>query len=458
MSDTPQENAPASPAEVEEFSSDSVSVKVERAPFCRVKMTVTPSKAIWEKANKQGVKEIAKEVNIPGYRKGKAPKSIIEKRYGEALKNAREKAAAGIVWEEAQKLARIPLLNGNSQISYHAENTGNGFEGELVFQFETEPKIGEIDPSAFTLPDLPEETIDDKKIENTIRSIQMFYAKWNQIEDRPVKEGDFVVLDIEDLDTDPPSMAFSNSRFEVEKGKMAEWMRDLIIGKKKTEAVEGVSKPDEDASEEVKKEFKPKNVRITVKGIEEADLPPLDDSLAKKVGVDTVDTLRNKLRDLLTKQVKEARQKQLRDHVGKDLLEKIQFDPPASVFEKEANFRINELFRSPQFSEKWKEMSEEEKEAKKEEIKKQAKDAISLFYICRYIVTKNHIELSEEEMTPKYDTILEMMFADPSRLNLQNRTKEQKAIEFSKFMLAKAEDHLISEIEAAKSGKSASNS
>ena len=63
---------------------------------------------------------------------------------------------------------------------------------------------------------------------------------------------------------------------------MAKWMRDLVIGKNTGESVEGVSVPDDDASQEDKENLKPKKVRLTIKAIDTATLPDSTTPLPKK--------------------------------------------------------------------------------------------------------------------------------------------------------------------------------
>ena len=70
-----------------------------------------------------------------------------------------------------------------------------------------------------------------------------------------LKEGDFVLLDVEIIEEDPTQKLFTNTRFEVADKSMAQWMQKLIIGKKTGDVVEGVSKPDDHVSEEEKTEY-----------------------------------------------------------------------------------------------------------------------------------------------------------------------------------------------------------
>jgi trigger factor len=433
---------------IEEFSSERVKVEVKHEPRCLITFRVTANAELAKDAKKAAIKSIAKEVSIPGFRKGKAPADIIEGKFPRDVTQQWEKEFANKAFQEGQELAQIPLLNGNGNITYKVEEL-NLESGKIHYNFESEPVVPEIPFSQLKLKNNENAVVDDARVDETIRNIQMFYAKWEQVEDRGIQMGDFIVLDIDDLDQDPPVQAFSNTRFEVTEKGMAKWMQDLLLGKKKGDFVDGVSKPDSNESEEVKNSFKEKKVRLHIKGIEEAHLPQIDDELAKRVGATSADHMREQLKNLLTKQSEEALLKELRDSVCDQLLATLPFDIPASILEKEANHRMNQLMRHADFSKKWKEeMTEEEKSVKKAEVVSQSDHAIRLFYICRKIVSENNIRLSEEEINPSHESILEMMFADPARLNYRNQSKEQQAVEFSKFMMAKAQDFIIQKIRA----------
>lgn len=431
---------------VEHFEGGRVAVDVTREARCRVAMRVVANGSLMEACKKAAIRGIAKEVSVPGFRKGKAPASLIEKKFTRDLAQGWEREFANLAFKEAQELARIPLLNGNGNITYKVEKmTLDG--GQMLFHFESEPVVPKLDLDLFDLKDEKAIVIDDEKVDETIKSIRMFYATWDQVTDRGVEEGDFVVLDIDDMDQDPPVQAFSNTRFEVNKSGMATWMRKLVLGMKLNDSAEGVSEPEKDDSEEVKNAFHKKRVKLHVKGIEHAKLPPLDDELAQKVGVKSVSELRERLHGLLTKQANEMHNKALREKIAEQLIERVPFDVPASVLEKEANHRIAHMLKNAAFAKKWKEsMSEEEKAAQKSDVTKQSENAIRLFYLCRMIVSDNKISISDEELSPNYESVLEMMFADPGQINYRNQSKEQQAAQFSKFMMAKAQDFVVNEV------------
>ena len=178
----PEEEAPI---QTDEFDSDKVHVTVKTFEKCRIKMIVDAKSQVTKEARKKAIKDIAKEVSIPGFRKGKAPAELIEKKYHSALSQGWDKAFADTCFSQAQKLAKVPLLNGNSRISYFVSELTEE-KGTISFDFERDPVIPEMDYKTFKLLEEKEEEVSDEKVEETVKRIQMFYAQWNQIEDRPV--------------------------------------------------------------------------------------------------------------------------------------------------------------------------------------------------------------------------------------------------------------------------------
>lgn len=429
--------------ETKKYETDRLSIEIKTFPKCRVNVIIDAKPTVVKEAKKKAVRNISKEVSIPGFRKGKAPESIIEKNYSTPLKQEWEKEFAHLTFNECQTKEHIPILHSDSKISYHVHSLSPE-GGNISFQFEREPAVPEIAYADLPVHKVEVAEVTEKEINTTLHQVQMFYANWEEITDRGIEEGDFVILDIDDIEQDPPVQAFSHQRFEVREGQMAHWMKELLLGKKVDESVEGVSKADPNEPAEVQKEFKEKRVRIHIRTIEKPTLPPIDDDFAQKLGVPNVEALHIQLKNLLLRDKREKIQKELRDQVADYIIATSPFEIPASLLEKEANHRMSELFKSPEFSKKWKEeFSEAEKEEKKKEITTQAEHAIRLFYICRKIVLENKITISEEELNRSYDSLLEMMFSDPALFNYKHQSNEKKAIEYSRFMIRKAEDFII---------------
>ncbi len=434
---------------MQNLSSELIDAEIERLAGCVVEFRIKVKAPLIASAKREAAKNIAKQASIPGFRKGKAPANIIETKFPGALQEETQKVLADEAFKACQKEVRIPLLSQNSKIAYHTDSISDS-EAQMTFKFETEPTVPDftVEQFRFTPEKSPEVT--DELVEETVRRIQLFYATWQEVSDRAADYGDFVVVDIEDLDTDPPSKPFSNSRFELSKSAMAEWMQALIVGLKVGEAKEGKSFPDQKESDEVKKTFTEKKVRITLHKIEAPILPPIDDELAKKVGVTSKEEMYRRLKDLMQKQEAERTQNKNRDLLAEALLAGVQFDIPASILDKELRYRMNQRFQDPVFHNRWKILSKDEQDKRQEEFREDAEKAIRMFYICRKVVYDNKISLSREELYPKIETTLDAMFADPATLSPHHQqSKEQEAMMFSRHMLAKAQDFMINKILSA---------
>ncbi|MCB1107515.1 MAG: trigger factor [Chlamydiia bacterium] len=428
-----------------EFKSDTVTFTVERKPECLVEYRVKSTPEIVKKARREAIKSVSKEVSLPGFRKGRAPDHLIVKKFPKPIEEQWQKAIADETFRECQKIAHTPLLSNDAQISFKIEKHSLEEGAEMTYTFETEPEVPEIDLSSIELEEVKREVVDAKKIESTLTDIQMFFSDWGKVSDRPVKEGDYVVVDVDIIETTPPQKALQNARFEVSKKKMAKWMHDLVIGMNIGESKEGVSQADDDASEEEKQKTPPKKVRMVLRSIEQPKLPPIDDALAQKMGAKSADDMKEKLEKLLNKQADEHVKRAYREQINAFLLEKYPFELPRTLLHKETQFRIKQLVSDPASQKKLMAMSEEERKKTAEDVQSQGERAVRLFYLSRKIIQDQKIQVSPSEVHQEVKTPLEAMFSDQSDLyTAKEQSQEQKAIAMSRLVLTKAEDFLIS--------------
>ncbi len=420
---------------------DGVSVSIHKKEECRVELEVKAPKECVLKARKQAIKSVSKEISLPGFRKGKAPEDLVIKKYPSAFEEEWKKAIADISFAAAQKAAAIPAMNPQTSIRYNIKNYSLESGAELTFTYETEPDIPSIDLSSFKIAPIDRPEAGAKQIEEAIRQTRFFYAKWQEVLDRPIQKGDYVILDLDSMEGETPQTVFTKTRFEVSDEGMAQWMQKLLIGAKLHDAVEGMSFPDEDVPEEEKKTFEPKKVRITIQKIEEATLPPLDDEFAKKLGMNSVQDLENWMKIHLNKQADEKVASEKHAQACHFLLNHATFELPSSLIVTEKNYRIRSSLENPRFKERWDKMSKEEKESIERNITQEAIEAIKLFYISRKIIEDAHIHISQQDVVQEASAL----FAEKHgrAAHPQDIEKDLYALAFSRLILAKAEEHLL---------------
>ncbi len=427
----------------ENFKNEEIEATIERRAACEILLKVKGSPNLAKKAQKEAIKTVAKEVSLPGFRKGKAPQDIILKKFPKAVDEQSHKALANVLFQETQKLVKIPLLGHHSSISYDVKYYSVDDGCEVNFSFETEPSVPSVDPTKFHIKNVKRQHVGDKEINEAIRQARFFYAQWKEIIDRPVQEGDYVIIDLESIEKDPPLKVFSDTRFEVLDKSIAQWMKKLLIGAKKGDEIEGVSFPDDDLPEEEKKKFEPKKVLVKVKKIEEAILPEENDDFAKKLGANNVEEMKKSVAEMLNRQADEKFEKDKRDQVNHFLIESTSFDLPSSLVRTEKEHRLNHLKNDPHFKVRWEKMDQKEKDNFIKEIEKQARNSIALFYLSRKIVDDAKIPISNEEIQNEAQAIFLSQHKGQKPTDSKKISQEIYALALSKIMLAKAQDYIL---------------
>lgn len=431
------------PTDTQVFQNERVRFTIHQRPACVVEFDVEALEPLCRDARKQAIKSIAKEVTLPGFRKGKAPEAMIAKSYEKEIDKESQNALANIAFTDCQKLANIPLLHRDTQVVFKMKShsqTG----ALLTLSFETEPKPPQIDPKRMHLKAVKRPAVNEDKVNETIRQIQLFFANWQHVTDRPIQEGDFVLLDVDVIEETPHTPLFSHTRFEVSDKSMAKWMKDLVLGKNGGDVLEGVSIPDESASEEDKENLKPKKVRVKINSVDTATLPALDEDFVKKLGVKSTDELKTNVEQLLNKQADAHVQEAHREQASEFLLKEYAFDLPKSLIEKETHFRVRQLMNDPDFNTYWGGLRDEDRKKTVMTIHEQSEKAVRMFYLCRQIISDAKISVSTNDIPPPATNVLEM-FLNPQKLFHHKRNPEVEHAEaFSRLVLEKAEDFVIS--------------
>ncbi|MEM7174546.1 MAG: trigger factor [Chlamydiota bacterium] len=428
----------------ETFQSDNISFTIEWKPNCIVEYQAKATANIVAEAKKKALHTIAKYISIPGFRKGKAPNQLVEKKHPKELEEEWKKQIADLSFVACQKTKFTPLLDKDTKISFQVKTFSLKDGAEMTFTFESDPIVPEVDPKKIEIEKVEVEVIDDKKVDEKINQIQHFFSDWDPISDRELQWGDYAIVDITSLEETPAKKILEDARFEVNKDKLAIWMSELLIGMKIGETKEGVSQPDPDASQETKEKNPPKKVAVTLHQIEVARLPTIDDEFAQRVGTKNLAEMRKNLAQLLKNQAEKAAKSHYRDQVNAHLIAHYSFDLPQSLIQQETRSRIQQVLADPTSARKLSAMNQEEKKNFVANLEMRGRNALLLFYLSRKIVQDQEISISPREIEDKNETILEALFQDPLDLyHPEKDSQEQKALAFSRLVLEKAEDYLI---------------
>lgn len=307
-----------------------------------------------QKAIDGAYREVVHKVNIPGFRRGKAPRSIIEMRFGKEY-----------FYEEAQKElltpAYIEVLN-DQNIRPIGSELKDVFieEGKpLVFKIEIqkEPVFDIKEYNAIHLTGGPI-AVEDAEIDSKIEDLRNRHAKLEIITDRPAATGDFVIIDYQGYINDEKSEGIKGSdvMFELGAKKAITGFEEGIAGMQISTEKDLFLKFPEDYHS---KDYAGKDVRfhIKLKEIKVRILPEANDDLAKMLGeFNTLADLRDDIRKKLLESKTEHQKGHYREQICNFLLEKNpQVDAPEAMIEKELdriikNYEIEFMYRRMDFA------------------------------------------------------------------------------------------------------------
>ncbi|NGX40619.1 MAG: Trigger factor [Candidatus Anoxychlamydiales bacterium] len=417
-----------------------IKVKIEKKPKCKIEVDIEVSSEIVKEASKQALKDLKKEITLPGFRKGKAPDSAVLKKYPDAYKERLEKKIADISFIKAHEKEKLPALTQESKIVFKIKEYSLEKGAKLHYSYETEPDVPKIDPKAFKISKDKKIEVTKKEIDEAIRQIRFFHAEWKAV-DRPIKENDYIIIDLDSIESDAPQRVFSDTRFEVSDKGMAAWMKELVIGKKLNESLKGTSAPDEKATADEKKNFEPKKVLVTIKKIEEAKLPKVDDEFAKKVGAKSEKEMYESITKMLTEQKQTKHNQENRKKVHEFLLKTYKFDVPDSLIQNELNYRKDSYFKNPEFKKKYDKMTKEEIKEFEKDLLTYSEDAIRIFYLSKKIVADFDIKISDDEI--KQRALVILYRETGQKPDPKNIPRNVYALAISQLVLNKAEDYIL---------------
>lgn len=372
-----------------EHKKDHYAVQVDREPGCQVTLTINVSPEMTKKEYAQALKGMNKQVSLPGFRKGHAPDTLIIKHYKQHIEEDWRKALVNKAFQMATEISDTYPYTRESIKKVDIASCSLEEGCQIIAQFEAMPDTSGIDFATLVFEEVPEAPVTEQKIDQIVEDIRYRFADWKKIEDRPIQEGDFVDVDIEDLDEEGTFIC-RDTRLEVKKGKMGTWLVNLLIGMHSGESAEAQSTLDE-GLEGV--DFQPTNCRVTAKSIFESALPQLDDALAEKAGVKDAAELRSKvIADLTTLHKRQATEKR-REILRTYLVENSPFDVPASLVESETQRRREQRLKESSTALSQEEVAELEKTTRKE-----VEEMFRWHFIVHEIAAKEQIGVAKNEL------------------------------------------------------------
>ena len=349
-------------------------------------------------------KNLSKTMNIPGFRKGKVPVSIIKKRYGDKITQDAESESLQEVFSKALEelgLKKEEVL-GEPIVSKFEKNS-DVIETEISISFRPP-----IDLSGYEelIEDFKEPEVSEEEVEQRIKELANSMTEAKKLkEDRTLQEGDIAVIDFKGYVDDKEIEQGSAQDFRLTIGskQFIEGFEEQLIGMKPNETKEiEVTFPEDYQNRDLA--GKKAKFVVTLKEILVKEEPKIDDELAKKFLPNEENANLELLKEKIKEQIKSEKlsklyNEELKPKLVEALVEKYEFDLPENIVEQEINLKLNEKLRSMSEDELNEIKDNKEKlEELRESLRDEAKKSVKATFIIDELAKENNITVNDQEV------------------------------------------------------------
>ena len=419
-----------------------MSLQVEKLEKNMAKLTIEVSPEELEGALQHAYLKNRKQITIPGFRKGKVPRQIIEKMYGPSF--FYEDAVNELIpsaYEKAVDECELELVS-RPEVSIVQIEKGKPFIFTAEVAVKPEVELGQYKGIEVEKQDTAatDEEVDkeiDKERESNSRSIT--------VEDRPVQDGDMTVIDFEGFVDGTPFEGGKGTDYPltIGSGAFIPGFEEQLIGAeigKETEV--NVSFPEDYHAKDLA--GKPAVFKCTVKEIKVKELPELDDDFAQDVSdFDTLEEYKADVRKKIEERKAASAKAKKEDAVIEKIIEGAKMEIPDAMVKTQAEQGVDEFAQRLQMQgmsiEQYLQYMGGSIDAMVEQYKSQALKRIQSRLVLEAVVAAENLEVSDEELEAEYSRMAEQykmeveklkeLFSDADKKNIREDLAIQKAVD-----------------------------
>lgn len=409
---------------------------VDKLSDTRVKLTVNVPFAELDQEIDQAYAAIAQQVSIPGFRKGKAPRQLIDARFGRGP--ILEQVVNDMLpsrYEQAVKENDLKVI-GQPDVDISKIEDKDFVEFTAEVDIRPEFEVPDFSKISVTVPALKadEEDVD--------KALEELAERFGELKDtkRKMKTGDYAIIDItaeidgekiEDASTEGLSYRIGDD--DLIKG-LDTALRGMKTGEDNefTSTIQSGEHKDEEAT-----------IKVHVQQSKERKLPAMDDEFAQMASeFDTMDELRESTKTQVEENKKAEQAAQIRDEVLKSALSEVEFELPQSVVDEQAHSQLHQILGQLAHDEKALAQLLEAQGTSREEFDKQtreqAEESVRTQLFLDAVAEQEEPEVSQQELTDHILFTAQSYGMDPNQFIQQLQSNGQIANLFSDVRRGKA--------------------
>ena len=408
----------------------------------KVELTYDETAEKFQAAVQKVYKSQVKSIQIPGFRKGKAPRQIIERMYGEAV--FYEDALNDMLpdmYEDALKGCDYELI-GKPDVNVDKMSRA---EGVLVrFVQEVRPELSVSSYKGLSAPKSVE-TIDDHEVDHELGHMQERNARMITVEDRPAQNGDTVIIDFDGYVDGEQFDGGKSEDFSLELGSHSfiDNFEDQICGHNTGDEFDvNVTFPEEYHAENLS--GKPAVFKCKLKEIRFKELPALDDEFAKDISeFDTLDELKADTKKHLQEEADQRADQEFENALLDKLIENLEGEVPEAMIEDQIENDLQEFayrLQSQGISfDVYRQLTGGDDTSLRNSMRPQSEKTAKIRLALEAVARAENFEITDEEVESEYTKISESYGVEVDRVkdlvdekSVRRDVANRKAIEVIK--------------------------
>lgn len=408
-----------------------MSVQVENLEKSMAKLTIEVAADEFEAALNKAYQKSKNKINLPGFRKGKAPRAMIEKMYGAGI--FVEDAANIIIpdaYESAAKESELEIV-AQPEIAVEQAEKGKPFIFTATVAIKPDVTLGDYKGIEV---EKKEAEVSEDEISAEIDRVRESNARMITIDDRATQDGDTVVID---FDGYVDGEQFEGGKAEdytlvLGSHSFIDNFEDQLVGKNIGDDVEvNVTFPEQYQAEEL--QGKPALFKVKIKEIKVKELPELDDDFAQDVSeCDTLDAYKEEVKSKLVKTKEDDIKREKEDAVIEKIIENATMEIPEQMVDAQTRQMTQEFAQRLQSQglslEQYMQFTGLTPQKMQEELKPQALKRIQSRLVLEAIVEAEKIEATQEDIEKEIENMAKMYQMEADKLKELVGEEEKKQI------------------------------
>ncbi len=409
-----------------------MSVQVENLEKNMAKLTITVSADKFEKAMQEAYKKQKSRINIPGFRKGKVPRAMIEKVYGPEV--FYDDAANIVINEEYPQAMDESGLEIVSRPDIEVTQIEKGSEFIFTAEIAVRPDVvlGEYKGVTVTKKEV---SVTDEEVDAELEKTRNMHARTIDVTDRPVQDKDTVIIDFEGFVDGKPFEGGKGENHSLEIGSHSfiDNFEEQLIGKNAGDETEvNVTFPEEYHAKELA--GKPALFKVTIHSIKAKEVPELNDEFISDISeFETLDEYREDAKQKLLKHKEDAAKGAKEDEAIQKIIDASQMDIPEPMIDMQCENMIQEfegrISQQGLTLEQYMKFSGATVERMKEQMRPEAVQRIQSSLVLEKIAKTENIVVSEEEINEQIEKMASMYGMTGEKMKEFLSEEDQEGIE-----------------------------